>query len=69
MIAIMFYLGALGLFGLGGFLIGNTSPYTRAGGAKYERRRRLKTLGGILLIAGLLLLGMAVLTQIVSGAP
>jgi hypothetical protein len=66
MITIMFYLGALGLFGLGSLLIRHTSPYSRSGGAKYERKRTRKIVGVILLIAGVLLLGLGVLRQFFS---
>jgi hypothetical protein len=62
-----FYLGSLGLFVLGGLLIRKTSPYSRSGGTKYERRRRRKIAGEILLIAGALLLGLAILSQFISG--
>lgn len=63
---LIFYLGALGLFGLGALLLRKTSPYTRKGGAKFERRMKRRTLGEIFLIAGALLFGLAVLTQFFS---
>jgi hypothetical protein len=66
---LMFYLGALGLFSLGSYLIRKSSPYTRSGGTKYERRVKRKVLGEILLIAAALLLGLAVLSQFFSGFP
>jgi tetratricopeptide (TPR) repeat protein len=59
----MYYLGALVLLGLGVLFIGITSPKTTAGGAQYERRMQLRTLGQILLIAAGLTLVMAGLTQ------
>jgi O-antigen/teichoic acid export membrane protein len=66
MMILIFYLGALGLFGLGALLIRKTSPYTRKGGIKFERRMKRRTLGAVLLMAGALLLGLAVLTQFFS---
>jgi len=66
MMALMFYLGSLGLFVLGSLLIRNTSPYSRSGGTEYERKRTRKIVGEILLIAGALLLGLAMLSQFAS---
>jgi len=63
---LMFYLGALGLFVLGGFLLKRTSPYTRVGGAKFERRMLRRTVGIIVLIAATMVLVLAVLSEIVS---
>jgi cell division septal protein FtsQ len=63
---ITIYLGALGLFGLGAFFTRKTPRGLRLGGAKYERRRKRKILGVILLIAAVLLLVLGVLTQFTS---
>jgi len=63
---LIFYLGALALFALGSLVIRMTSPYTRAGGIKFERRMVCRTLGELVLIAGALLLGLAILTQFFS---
>jgi accessory gene regulator protein AgrB len=62
------YLGALVLFVLGVLCIWHTSPYSRVGGAIYEKRRKRRGLGVILLFAAVLLLGMGVLTQFFSGS-
>ena len=62
----MFYLGALGLFVLGSLLLRNTSPYSRVGGVTYDKRRKRRSIGVILLFAGAILLGIAVLRQFVS---
>ena len=66
MITLMFYFGALGLFALGALLIRRTSPYTRSGGVKLERRMKRRLVAQILLIAGALLFGMAVVSQLAS---
>jgi uncharacterized membrane protein len=66
MITILFYLGAAGLFGLGAFLVRKTSPYSRVGGTQYERKRKRKIIGAILLIAAALLLGLGLLNQFFS---
>jgi hypothetical protein len=66
MITILFYLGAAGLFGLGAFLLRKTSPYSRVGGIKYERKRKRRIIGEILLIAGALLLGLGILNEFFS---
>lgn len=61
------YLGALGLFGFGSIFIRNANCYSRTDGAKNERKRKRKILGEILLIAAIVLLLLAVVTQLVSG--
>jgi hypothetical protein len=60
------YLGALGLFGFGSIFIRNTNCYSRTNGAKNERKRKRKILGELLLIAAIVLLVLAVVTQMVS---
>jgi hypothetical protein len=66
MITIVFYLGAVGLFGLGALLLRKTSPYSRVGGIRYERKRTRKIVGAILLIAAALLLGLGLLNEFFS---
>jgi hypothetical protein len=63
MAAIFFYVLSLILFGLGVLLLRKTSPYSRAGGLKYERKMRRKVIGVILLIAAVLAFGLALLCQ------
>jgi O-antigen/teichoic acid export membrane protein len=63
MTAIFFYILSVVLFGLGALLMRKTSPYSRTGGIKYERKMRRKTIGVILLLAALLAFGLAVLCQ------
>jgi uncharacterized membrane protein len=64
---IIFYLGAGGLFVLGVLCMWHTSPYTRAGGNTYERRRTRRIAGVLLLIAGAIILGLGALNQFFSG--
>jgi hypothetical protein len=63
---ILLYIGALGLFGLGSLLIRNTSPYSRLSGPEHKKRRKRKIAGEILLIAAVLLFGLAILAQFTS---
>jgi hypothetical protein len=62
----IFYPGAVALFCLDALCMKKTSPYTRAGGTTYERRRTRKIVGVVLLIAGTRLFGIGVLSQISS---
>jgi hypothetical protein len=62
---IMMYLGALGLFGLGSLLIRNTAAYSRLSSAEYQKRKKRKIAGQILLIAAVLLFGLAMVAQFV----
>jgi hypothetical protein len=63
---IWFYLAAFVLYGLGTFCIRNTSPFTRAGGAKYLRREKRRLVGKILLILAILSLVIGLISQILS---
>ena len=65
-ITAVLYVGAVGLFVVGALCIRHTSPFSRAGGTNYERKKQRKIVGEILLIAGALVLGMAVLAQLAS---
>ena len=65
----MFYLGALALFGLSAILIRDTSPFSRMGCATYERKRRRWLMGVILLIMATLALGIGMLAHFFSGSP
>lgn len=67
--AIGFYLAALVLAGLGVYLSLNTSPYSRLGGAKYERRRRRRDVGVILWVLAAIALCMGLISQFASGSP
>jgi hypothetical protein len=66
---IMFYLGALALFGLSTVLIGETSPYSRSVGPTFERKRKRRLVGQIVLVMATLSLGIGVLAQFVSSNP
>jgi hypothetical protein len=63
----MFYLGSLALFGLSATLIREASPFSRLGCFAYEKKRKLKLVGQILLVVATLALGIGVLSQFVSG--
>ena len=62
----MFYLGALALFGLSAILIRDASPFSRASCFAYEKIRKRKLFGQILLVVATLALGIGVLSQLVS---
>jgi hypothetical protein len=64
MTATIFYILALGLFGLGLLLLRHTSPYSREGGSRFEWQMRRRTIGEILILASFLALGLAVVNQI-----
>jgi len=66
MTPMMFYLGALGLFGLGSLFIRNTAPYRSSGGGEYERRRKRRLMGKILMGAATLPVAMGMMSQFVS---
>jgi O-antigen/teichoic acid export membrane protein len=59
------YLVALAMLGLGAFLMKHTSRYSRTGGEEFERRMKRRVIAIVLLIAGVMFLGLAVLNQIV----
>ena len=60
------YLGSIGLFVLGALLIGNTSPFSDRV-ALTMKEKDTQDRGRDLLIAGALLLGLAMLSQFVAG--
>ena len=66
MSTIAFYLGALLIFILGCLSLKNTSPYTRAGGAKFEKRTKRKLLGLLLIVVAGIFLVMAIIAQIAN---
>jgi tetratricopeptide (TPR) repeat protein len=66
MIAMIFFLSALGLFGLGGLLMRNTSAFTTSGGESYDSRRLRRQIGRVLLIAGVMPLGIAAVAEFYS---
>ena len=65
-ITAVLYVGAVGLFVVGALCIRHTSPFSRAGGTNYERKKQRKIVGEILLIAATLLLGLAMLSEFIS---
>jgi hypothetical protein len=66
MTAILFYLGAVALCVIGSFCLKNTSPYTRAGGAKFEKRTKRKMLGYLVFVVAAMCLIVAVIAQIAN---
>jgi hypothetical protein len=62
--AIVPYVIAFGLLGMGGVLLRHTSAYTRVGGDEYERRMKRKTIAIVLLIGGGMFLLLAILNNI-----
>jgi len=65
---IAFYLGAVALSILGLLCLRHTSPYTRAGGDKFEKRGKRRLIGYLLFVVAGLSLIMALIAQI-SNAP
>jgi uncharacterized membrane protein len=63
MVVILLYLLSVALLAGGWFLRRHTSPYSRIGGDAYEKKRIRKVIGIILLIAGIMVLILAILTQ------
>jgi hypothetical protein len=63
---IVFYICAVAFCGLGWFCMKNTSPYTRAGGAKFEKRGKRRLLGQLLLVIAGLCLTVAIITQLAN---
>ena len=67
--AMMFYLGAGGLFGTGVLCFRHSSLYIRAGGVKYERRKQRRLMGQILFILATIFFLLALVTQLFSSYP
>jgi O-antigen/teichoic acid export membrane protein len=61
--AIVPYVLAFGLLGIGGFMMRHTSRYSRTGGEEFERRMKRRVIGIVLVIAGIMFLCLAVLNQ------
>jgi hypothetical protein len=66
MTAILFYLGAAALCVMGSFCLRHTSPYTRAGGAKFEKRTKRKMLGYLVFVVAFICLIVAVIAQLAN---
>jgi len=64
-----FYLVALALAGLGSLCILNTSPYTRQGGKRYERRRRFREIAVVFWVLSGVILGLGLVVEFVSRNP
>ncbi len=62
----LLYIGSAVSFGLGALLMRKTSPFSRVGGTKFERRMKRKILGEILMVAAFLLLGLGLASQFSS---
>ena len=62
----MFYLGSLALFGLSATFLRGASPYSESGCYAYEKNRKYRLVGQILLIMAIFALGIAVLSQFYS---
>jgi ABC-type Fe3+ transport system permease subunit len=69
MAAIVLFVFALLLLGLGGLLYRRTSPYSQSGGDAYNRRQTRKLVAQVLLIAGVLVLIMAGFGLFVQSGP
>jgi uncharacterized membrane protein len=65
----MFYLGSLALFGISATLIRGASPYSQSGCFAFEKKRKHKLVGQILLVMAIFALGIAVLAQFFSTPP
>ena len=64
-----FYIVALVLMVLGGILIRNTSPYSRSGGAQYEKKRKRKLIGMTLIFMAIVLAMLGVIAQFLTSSP
>jgi len=62
MTEIVFFLGALIFGGLGALCLKNTSPYTRAGGEKFEKRGKRKLLAYLFFVIA----GMSLIVAIIA---
>jgi Tfp pilus assembly protein PilF len=63
MIAMIFFLSALSMFGLGGLLMRKTSAFSASDGESYDSKRQRRQIGRLLLIAGVMPLGIAMVTE------
>jgi Tfp pilus assembly protein PilF len=63
---VVVYLGVLGIFILGAFLIRNTSIRIRVGAPEYERKRRRRSVGTILMLSAVFCAGIVALSQYFS---
>jgi hypothetical protein len=61
-----FAFGGIALVGLSLFMTRNTSPFSSCGGSDYEKRRLRWLAGKLLLIAGLMSLGIAMMAEYVG---
>jgi uncharacterized membrane protein len=64
-----FYLGAVVLIVVGALLMKKTSPFSRVGGRAYERKRKRKVLGVLLLVVAALALGAGAIVQLLQSHP
>jgi len=60
---ILFYLGALALYGLGASCIRNTQRYSRLGGDRYLWKEKRRVIGVILIVMATISLGTGILSQ------
>jgi drug/metabolite transporter (DMT)-like permease len=60
---VFFYCAALGAFVVGVLCMVKTSTHSSVGGDMYERRKNRRIAGQILMIAGALLVGIAIMSQ------
>jgi hypothetical protein len=63
---VVFYLAACALFGFSAMLLRRTSPYSRCGGAAYEKRRIRRLVGEILIIAATIVVAVGIIAQLDS---
>jgi hypothetical protein len=64
----MFYLGSLALFGLSITLIKGASPYSQSSCIAFEKKRKHRLVGQVLLVMAALTLGIGILAQLVSSS-
>ena len=64
----MFYLGSIALFGISVTLIKGASPYSQLSCIAYEKKRKHRLVGQILLVMATLALGIGALSQVVSSS-
>jgi len=62
----MFYLGSLALFGVSTILIREASPCSRSCCFVYEKKRKWRVVGQMLLAMAIVALGLGMLSQYIS---
>ena len=65
---IVFYVGAVSLYGAGAVCLRHTSPYTRSGGDHYLRRDRRRLIAKTLLAMATMALTIGLIVQFVASS-